>query len=232
MKKKILILFFVVVFGLVITGCGSNKEKEDDKMTGGWEIVLSDNQIEMDEELLKIFNDAKENYTSMILDPVALLGEQVVAGTNYMFLAKGYQSGEEATYKIVVIYNDLENKSTITSVSDFDYTKYVNENIESNFENLAGGWYVNAPGKLNVLDSEVQDIFDNATSTLTGMMYNPIAVLGKQIVSGTNYAIICYGRASYEGMSDAIYLITLYEDLNGNDEIVSHAYIDISEYNN
>ncbi len=235
MKKKILVLTFVLMLSVLIVGCGK-EEKEENKpnMVGGWEIVLTEKEVGLEENELNIFNDAKSNYNSLELDPVAILGTQVVAGTNYMYLAKGYQKGEEdnATYKVVIVYKDLEGKSTITRVNDFDFTKYVNENIESSNEQLLGGWYTEAPGKLYMLDDEeVQESWDKATETITGMVYNPIAVVGKQLVSGTNYAVLCYGRASTNGNTDGVYLLTLYKDLKGTQEIVSHAYIDLADFN-
>lgn len=234
MKRKIFFAFIILMCILVV-GCGKQEEKEDEKrnMLSEWEIVLTDDIIGLDEEEINMFNDACSNYTSLEFDPVALLGTQVVSGTNYMFLAKGYQKGEEekSTYKIVIIYKNLEGKATITRVNDFDYTKYVNENIDNNNGQLSGRWYTNAPGKVYMLDEEVQEIFDKAMETITGMMYNPIAVVGKQSASGTNYAILCYGRASTNGTIDGVYLLTLYKDLKGTQEIVSHAYINLADFN-
>lgn len=238
MKKKLLIFTFVLAVALFVTGCGKEKEKENSekgaKMVGGWETVLTNKQVGLDEETLKLFNSAKEGYVGLNLEPVAILGKQVVAGTNYMFLAKGTPvvQNPETSYKVVIVYKDLQGKAEITKVSDFDFTKYTNENIDNNNQQLSGGWNTEAPGKLNMLDDEdVQYAFDKATETLTGMTYNPIAIVGKQIVSGTNYAVLCYGRASTNGTVEGIYLLTLYKDLNNNQEITSNAYIDLAEFN-
>ena len=209
MRKKIILLGVEFLLCLLIFGCcHENSQSELDS----WEVVFEKSDTYIDEESLDIFDEAKQNYNALNLDVIALLGKQIVAGENYMFLAKGYNDLDEdnATYKIVIIYNDLENNSTITNVVDFDYTKYVNENIENSYELLQGGWYVDIPEAKVILSREIQIAFDNATSTLTGATYTPIAVLGKQIVSGTNYAILCYGKASYNDSTGAIYLITLY----------------------
>lgn len=233
MKKKIVILTIILTTLLFITGC-DKKEKNEEKnnnTTGGWEILLTSNTEMLDDETIKIFNDATSKYTKEKLEYVALLGEQVVAGKNYMFLAKGYKKGEEdnATYKVVVIYNDLEDKSSVTSVSEFDITEYTNKNISDSSEDVVGGWEVEIPGKPIMLDEEVQIIFDNATLDTQGISYYPIATLGKQIVSGTNYAVLCFGRK--EDGKEGIYLLTLYEDLSNRRELISEAYIDLSHYN-
>ena len=240
MKKKLLIFTFVLAFALIITGCGKEKEKEEDntekenKVVGGWEIVLTDKQVGLEEAELKLFEDAKKEYVGLNLEPVAILATQVVAGTNYMFLAKGSPvvPDPETSYKIVIVYKDLQGKAEITKVSDFDFTKYTNKNSDNPNEQLVGGWTVSAPGKINMLDNEeIQKAWDKATETLTGMSYNPIAIVGKQLVAGTNYAIICYAKGSYEGAKEAIYLVTLYKDLNGNQEITYQTYIDLAEFN-
>lgn len=244
MKKKYFILTLAVILCFTITACGKEKEKEKENeevetgenvhMVGGWETVLTDKQVGLEESEIKIFNDAKEGYTGLKIEPVALLGKQLVAGTNYMFLAKGTPAVQKPTtsYIIVVIYNDLQGKSSITSVLDFDFSKYTNKNIDYNSSDVVGGWTVEAPGKLNVLDDEdVSSAWEDATKTLTGISYNPIAVVGKQLVSGTNYAILCYANGSYQGSTESLYLVTLYVDLNGTSKIISNAYIDLAELN-
>ena len=125
MKKKLLILTIVLTLCVVITGCGKEeeKEKENNEVVGGWETVLTDKQVGLGEEELKLFNSAKEKYVGVDLEPIAVLGTQIVAGTNYMFLAKGTPvvQNPETSYKIVIIYKDLQGNSSITKVSDFDY---------------------------------------------------------------------------------------------------------------
>ena len=227
--KKTIIYILIITLCIPITGC----YKKETKKSTNWETILTTTRQNISEEDLNIFKNASKDYKNMSLEVVALLGEQVVAGKNYMFLVKGYKKGKEteATYKIVIIYNNLENKATITTVKDFNYTKYVNKNIESEDESLIGGWYVNSPNNPIKLDKTIQTIFDNATSTLTGFTYTPITVLGKQQTYGTKYAILCYGKASYENTKEAIYLITIHDKPDNTQEITSQAYIDISEYN-
>ena len=234
--KKVFSIALVVILSLglfILTGCNNNEGETKEKVSGGWETVLTSKEVEMSEEAKKAFEKASNNYKDMKFNLVALLGEQVVAGKNYMYLVKGFKEGKEteATYKIVIIYNDLENNAKITSVSDFDYTKYVNKNIENKNEQLAGGWTVNSLGKTGTLEEADQKIFNDATATLTGVNYRPIAVLGTQLVAGTNYAVICYGSASYENSPESIYVLTIYEDINGKREVAYQAYVDISEYN-
>lgn len=224
MKRKILISCLILLM-LVVTGCGK-KEEDWKPLVAGWETDLTDKQVSVDEDIKKVFDKAVKSYEDDELEMVALLGKQVVAGTNYMFLCKN-----ENVYKIVIIYNDLENKSTVTSVKDFNYSKYTNEDISYKNEDIVGGWYTDIPDKETKLDDKVQAIYDKAITKIQGAQYYPIAVLGHQIVSGTNYAVLAYGKMNTAEKNSGIYLLTLYEDLNGTDEIVSSAYIDLGEFN-
>ena len=239
MKKKCFVGLLVGV--LFLPGCSLfNKEKEPEKtktpiesITGGWETMVTSKQAVMTDEEIEIFNNAKKNYSDLELEVIAVLGKQVVAGTNYMYLAKGYEKGNEtnATYNIVVIYHDLENKSTVKSVSAFDYTKYTNVDKSYNGEQVSGGWSTTLPQKYKILDDKVQTIFTDATNKQVGITYLPIALVGTQLVSGTNYAILCYGTYSDQNATTAIYLVTIYSDLENNNEIISSANIDLAQYN-
>ena len=246
MKKSIFIVFLtaiLVIALLFLTGCDDKKDQKivlnsasipEVPTVGSWETILTDAKVNMNEEVIKLFEEAKKNYIDQELEAVALLGSQVVAGTNRMFLAKGYKAGEEksANYKIVTIYTNLENKSEITNVTDFKFSLYTNENIEGNDDILAGGWTVTLPAEENKLDEKLQAVFDKATSTLAGIKYYPIAAVGKQPVAGTKYAILCYAVPSYgESERGTINLITIYEDLVGTSKILTQTYINLADFN-
>ena len=220
MKKKVFLCLLVFIC-LLTVGCG--KEKDKDKVVGGYEIDLTTKQAHIEEYELNIFKEIKKDKYKD-LEVVALLGEQVVAGKNYIFLCK-----DNKEYKIVTIYKDLEEKVKVTSVKDFNPTKYANEKFEYNKNNLDGGIQVIIPPKGVELDEKVNTIFTTAMEKEKSGEYKPIGVVGHQVVSGTNYLVLCYGSINIEEPNTGIYMITLYEDLKGTSEVVSIAYIDISE---
>ena len=238
-KKTMFIVVIAVILILIIAiAIGGKKTDEnlgnvENKVVGGLEVTKADKQAIIPEDALSAFNRANAQYTNMKLNVVALLGEQVVAGTNYMFLCKATEvsPNAETSYKVVIVYNDLENKATITHVNDFNVNKYLNENISDNSTTTIGGWRVEIPEASNVLDENVQSAFDDAKAKVVGVEYQPIAVLGEQVVAGKNYAILCYGKLATAEAKAGIYLITLYEDLSKTHEIVSSAYVDLAEYN-
>lgn len=241
-KKQILCSLLISMCLTTLVACGTPQKNETEEINngignemivGGWTSNNDIKPLNIPKDAMDAFDRAAKEYDGMTFEPIALLGSQVVAGRNYMFLCKGttVTQNPQTGLKTVIVYNDLGNNSSITLVNDFDYTKYIRENIENNSELLAGGWQVDSHNEQGILDESVQTMFDNATSTLTGINYKPIAVLGTQVVAGTNYAILCYGSASYDDTSEAVYLLTIYKDLSGNQEILSQAYVDIAEFN-
>jgi hypothetical protein len=87
-------------------------------------------------------------------------------------------------------------------------------------DNSIGGWEVNN-GKLSLEENaEAKAAFEKATEGLTGYEYEPIALLGTQIVSGTNYSILARGKAVVPDAEPSYEIITIYEDLEGNAEIL------------
>ena len=86
-------------------------------------------------------------------------------------------------------------------------------------DNPLGGWEVNN-GKLSLEENaEAKAAFEKATEGLTGYEYEPIALLGTQIVSGRNYSILARGKAVVPDAEPSYEIITIYEDLEGNAKI-------------
>ena len=221
MKKTIFIKVLMIILCLVLVGC-EKKEDEEKTVDNSWEFKASGAESMFDENLEKAFED----YTSEKLKPIAILGKQIVAGTNYMFLCEA-----EKTYKVAVVYKDLEGKAQVTQVNKFDVKKYVNEDFGLEAEMLSGGWSTEVPGKPIMLEEKIQEAFDKATERLMGVSYYPIAVLAEQEKSGTNYAVMCYGRLSDQNATTGVFVLTLYIDKTDKPEVVSIAAVDLKDYN-
>ena len=85
-------------------------------------------------------------------------------------------------------------------------------------ESLAGGW--NLPED-NAMTEEAQAAFEKATSELLGCSYEPIAVLGTQVVAGINYVILAKVTPIYPGAEANYALVYIYADLSGNATVTS-----------
>ena len=232
MKKKILTLLFVLFAVVLLTGCGKEEEKEasdETQRVAGWELNTDvTNTLMRDEE--EVFKKATANYSEMTLESIGYLGSQVVAGTNHMFLCKATKEGH-TTFKVVVVYEDLNGNAEVKQVNDFVVERYVNKDADGANEELAGGWTASSECGENTLTDEERDMFSKATESLLGVDYKPVEILATQLVSGKNYAVLAVGATVTENPIYNIYVLTIYKDLSGNSKIISVAKLDLSEFN-
>ena len=77
----------------------------------------------------------------------------------------------------------------------------------------------------------MQTIFDNVVKKIVGVSDYPITVLAHQEKSGTNYAVLCYGRISNQNDTQGVYVLTINVDEHNIQEIVSIANINLADYN-
>ena len=88
-------------------------------LAGGW--VISEDPAITD-DIRNIFDQGLDSYQTGIItvvySPVALLGTQVVAGTNYAVLSKASEINQGSKWVIVYLYQDLEGNATVLSVTD------------------------------------------------------------------------------------------------------------------
>ena len=83
-----------------------------------------------------------------------------------------------------------------------------------------GGWSVNKEDTTQIPD-EVKACFDKATEGLLGCTYEPVALLSSQIVSGTNYCLLC--RCTLVGAEpvQSYVMMYLHQGLDGSSELVN-----------
>lgn len=85
----------------------------------------------------------------------------------------------------------------------------VEEVIEDDGE-IVGG-YTESEDK--AITDELKEIFDKAMEGYVGNNFEPIELIGTQVVAGINYKFLC--KASDESQK----IVTIYKDLEGNCEI-------------
>ena len=81
---------------------------------------------------------------------------------------------------------------------------------------LAGGWQRTESPEMT---EEVQEKLELAASKLMGAKYIPVACVGRQVVSGTNYLLICRVSPVVPDAEEHWAVVTLYADLEGEAEI-------------
>ena len=212
--KKVLSMILVCALIVFLTACTNNKtentaDSETETATvGGW---TKPDSMEVTDEIKDLVAKATEKLLGATYTPVAFLGSQLVSGTNYRVLCKITPVTPNATahYAVVVIYKNLEGAVEITSILDSEAP------VEAG-EGMLGGWTL--PESLTVTD-EAKEALAKASEKKLGAEYAPVCLLATQLVSGTNYSILCEVTAVAPGAEPSYVIVHVYADLSGNAEI-------------
>ncbi|MBO6054337.1 MAG: hypothetical protein J6P31_02335 [Oscillospiraceae bacterium] len=224
MKKRIaaLLLIAAVCTGMSACAAGRTGSETRDPVVGGWTLTAGKTAAALPEEVQAAFSAAAGEK----LVPIALIGEQIVAGTNEMLLC-----AEDGAYRMIVLYRNLQGGAEITRTSDFVLTDYTHNGDREPGEPLAGGWYVPEAQTVLPLPESAQTAFEKACGSFVGSSIEPMVLLGTQVVAGTNYAILCRVTPVYPDALSSVQVVTVYADLKGNAEFTGFSLIDPAEFN-
>ena len=186
---------------------------------------------DLTDEETEIFMNAAGAQAGMDLQPVAVLATQVVAGQNIAYLCKGTPTTQDpiAEWDIVVVYNDLQGEASISSVTPIDLADVKTTEDASSVE-AVGAWEVVDATSGVAMTAEAAQAFSKAAENYDGIMINPLALLGTQMVAGTNYLILGTGHAVVQDPIASLYVATVYEDLEGNCEFTDVSQFDLLAY--
>ena len=224
-KKSLLIIMLC----FILIGCGKVKKSENNIVFSAYEIDVSAKMMNIPEDVLNKFNEAKKEILVLELEPVSILGTQVVSGTNYLILCKAtsIEKPHPTNYQVVTMYVDLEGKSKITGSKEFNYSLYVNRNIDIDSKLLVGGYTVYTQIGESKLEKNIQEIFNKSTNN--DKKYSPILLFGKEKNDGTNYAVLTLEN---NDNVNSLNLLTIHEGNDGSISILSDAFIDLKDFTN
>ncbi len=212
--KKLVALLMAAALGvsLALCGCGSKDEasSDEEKISGGWTVPDS---VEVTDEVKTVLNKATKEMTGADYEPVAYLGSQVVAGTNYRILCKvsPVVPNAESTYAIVTVYENLEGKAEITEVLNSEVKAY------EWLEDADGSW---TPTESPALTEEATKSLQKSVEKMTGAYYEPVALLGTQVVAGTNYSLLCQVTPVAENAETHYSIVVVYNGADGTTSVV------------
>ncbi|EJP19714.1 putative lipoprotein [Lachnoanaerobaculum sp. ICM7] len=151
-----------------------SETNESAPITGGWAINNDFDGID-DANAMSAFEKATEDLDGYRYDVAAVLGSQIVAGTNYLYLCRAEMVVPDAKpeYVILKVYEGLEGNAEITG----------------SLRLLEGkeGWEYNDANPYMDENEEVKVAFDKALEGLTGVEYKPIAYIGYK---DNSYAVL------------------------------------------
>ena len=201
--KKLFALMLTMLMVLALCACGQAKtpaaEETAPAVVGGWTIS---EDAALTEEARAAFEKAMEGLTGVGYEPVALIGTQVVSGTNYCILCEARTIVPDAApfYALVYVYADLKGGAELLNIAalnigDIAETGEIKA-ADPASGNLLGGWK---------LDRE-------STVEVDGALLH----LASQLVNGTNHCVLCQGGK----------LVFVYESLDGKTELKSEVPLD------
>ncbi len=179
--------------------------------TGSWEIAGS---AEVTSDMKKFFDEAAGQLDGYYYEPVALIGTQLVSGTNYCFLCRPTLSANNAMNSLVLTYIYVDLKGNASFLKD---ERVVLPGTEDTGDGVPvpGGW---SYAESTEITGDIDKVMEKSSETLTGAVYEPVAYIGSQVVAGTNHAILCREVPSVSGLDSPaeLVIVYIYEDLQGN----------------
>lgn len=110
----------------------------------------------------------------------------------------------------------------VNAIQDVEPMLY--ENPE-NGKPILGGWTANRGDLALDAHPNAKAAFEKAMDGFVGYTYEPLALLGSQLVAGMNYRILCRCMAAAPDALPTYEIVTIYEDLEGGAEITDNVVL-------
>lgn len=236
MMKKILAVVFALMMAFCFAACGSSEPAESEEATeateaesidGGWEIPENPAAAELPNDVQATFDKFESEYDDELI-PMAYYGYQEGKVTNYGLLCKSKGDNELQTV-IIAKNSDMDTfDAVINTFNVADYTE--GEGADISTEVGEDGWVVAEDYTTAEIPKEAFEAYDAATAQFVGNDLHPMAYLGSQVVEGTNYAFLCHSSLVTAEPVTSIQVVTVYEDLEGNCEILNIYTLDLESF--
>ena len=205
------------------TESGATKEKEqaennsDAPLIGAYNTNLVSFSLKDNPDAMSAFEAAFRNgYNYTHYEPIALLGTQVVSGTNYLYLCKStwtdYQ--ENVSFVFLQIYQDLSGKSEVMGSAILFPTEESREEGEDYIDNTGSYLPDNIPA--------IQNAFEEAVPDDENAYYIPLAYIGKHTQEGKPEEDVIFAAKDPRGTDAKISYELFYigKDKNGKAKLV------------
>ena len=192
-------------------------ENNSDSLVGSYNTNLVSFSIKDNPDAMNAFEAAFPNgYNYTHYEPIALLGTQVVSGTNYLYLCKStwtdYQ--ENVSSVLLQIYQDLSGKSQVMGSAILFPTEESREEGEDYIDNTGSYLPENIPA--------IQNAFKEAVPDNENVSYIPLAYIGKHTQEGKPEEDVIFTAKKSKGKDakTSYELFYIAKDKDGNAKLV------------
>ena len=192
-------------------------QNNSDALVGAYNTNLVSFSLKDNPDAMNAFEAAFPNsYNYTHYEPIALLGTQVVSGTNYLYLCKStwtdYQ--ENVSFVLLQIYQDLSGKSEVMGSAILFPTEESREEGEDYIDNTGSYLPENIPA--------IQNAFKEAVPDNENVSYIPLAYIGKHTQEGKPEEDVIFAAKDPRGTDAKISyeLIYITKDKDGKAKLV------------
>jgi len=192
-------------------------ENNSDSLVGSYNTNLVSFSLKDNPDAMNAFKAAfPKGYNYTHYEPIALLGTQVVSGTNYLYLCKStwtdYQ--ENVSFVLLQIYQDLSGKSEVMGSAILFPTEESREEGEDYIDNTGSYLPDNIPA--------IQNAFEEAVPDDENAYYIPLAYIGKHTQEGKPEEDVIFAAKDPRGTDAKISYELFYigKDKNGKAKLV------------
>ena len=192
-------------------------QNNSDALVGAYNTNLVSFSLKDNPDAMNAFEAAFPNgYNYTHYEPIALLGTQVVSGTNYLYLCKStwtdYQ--ENVSFVLLQIYQDLSGKSQVVGSAILFPTEESREEGEDYIDNTGSFLPENIPA--------IQNAFEEAVPDDENVSYIPLAYIGKHSQEGKSEEDVIFTAKKSKGKDAKTNYELLYivKDKDGKSKLV------------
>ena len=192
-------------------------ENNSDSLVGSYNTNLVSFSLKDNPDAMNAFKAAfPKGYNYTHYEPIALLGTQVVSGTNYLYLCKStwtdYQ--ENVSFVLLQIYQNLSGKSQVVGSAILFPTEESREEGEDYIDNTGSYLPDNIPA--------IQNAFEEAVPDDENSYYIPLAYIGKHTQEGKPEEDVIFAAKDPRGTDAKISYELFYigKDKNGKAKLV------------
>lgn len=229
---------------IIMVGVMPGRARAEEMITicpanGTWEINRTYDYSNLTSYQLRVFRQAIKPVaagSSWKYTPIAVIGQQVVAGMNYAYLVR-VTTKTKTVLKVMVITDRsmIDEKPRVISMTRMwiKHLKYRPFDIPKKIYYNDGGWQINPQLKSVELPHHLERKLQQAAKK-SELSLRPVALLGKRIgASGKDYRILCVNSSMIVGTKDkyeALTVVKLHVDNNGKATISRIRELDMAAY--